>query len=377
MFEKDIKNNLSKRIFIVTGELSGDKAAAWFVKKIKEQYDEPIYFEAVGGNSLCECGVNIYKRFESLNVTGIVEIIWHLPRIFRLMHQIAAHIKNNNFDEVVLVDFPGFNLKLAQKLNSICPELKITYFCPPQLWCWGAWRIKKLKKYCNKVVVLYPFEVEWYTQRGLNVEWIGNPVFDNMKKYFALTEQKENLIALIPGSRISEIKRFIPLIGQVVKLFGLYHPDAKFILPVAESISEEFIRSELRKACSNHNKIKILRSEQEKFEQLSKCCLAITKPGTITLELALLKIPAVVFFKISWLTYIIGRPLVKAKFMSLPNILAGKEIYKEYIQGDCKAKNIFDYARRIYQGFTTPNIERKNILSDLNNIRTLLDHTRL
>jgi lipid-A-disaccharide synthase len=374
VFEKELKER--KKVFIVAGELSGDKTAAWYVKKVMVQKPN-IYFEAVGGNFLESCGVKIYERFEKLNVVGIFEIIHHLPHILRFMRRIVEHVKSNKFDEVVLVDFPGFNLRVAKKLKSQIPGIKITYLAPPQLWCWGAWRIKKLKKYCDKVVVLYPFEVEWYAKRGLNAEWIGNPVYDDIKKYFELAEHKENLIALIPGSRISEIKRFTPLLAEIVKLFGLHHPGAKFVLPLAESISEDFIRAEMKKYALNQDKIKILRSEQEKFEYLAKCCLAITKPGTVTLELALLKVPAVVFFRISWLTYIIGRPLVKVPFMSLPNLLTNFMIYRECIQGDCKSKYIFDCARRIYQNFVRPNCEYKSFLEKLNYIRILLGQARL
>lgn len=372
MSEKDL--NSRKKVFVVAGELSGDKTAAWFVKKM--QYKN-VYIEAVGGDFLSNCGVNIYERFEKLNVVGIFEILRHLFFILRFMSKLIEHIKANGFDEVVLVDFPGFNLRLAKKLKSLIPGIKITYLAPPQLWCWGAWRVKKLKQYCDKVVVLYPFEVNWYAQRGVNAEWIGNPSYDEMSPYFEQDSKKENLIALIPGSRVSEIKRFIPILRDVIKLFDKHYPEAKFIMPVAESLSADFVKLEITKAGLSLEKIQILQSDSKKFEVLKSCCLAITKPGTVTLELALLGVPAVVFFKISWLTYILARPLVRVRFMALPNLLLGQKVYTECIQDDCKPDIIFEHAKPIYQSFIDSGSEYKNNIDKLRLIRALFGSTRL
>lgn len=374
MFEKELNNPVQKKVFIVTGELSGDKTAAWFVKK---ESNSNVYYQSVGGDSLAACGVDLFQRFEKLNVVGIIEIVRHLPFILKFMRQLVDHIKSNGFDEVVLVDFPGFNLRLAKKLKSEIPGIKITYLAPPQLWCWGAWRVKKIKNYCDRVVVLYPFEVQWYAQRGVTAEWIGNPVYDEMSQYFDQDDEKENLIALIPGSRVSEIKRFMPFFADIVNLFLKHYPDVKFVMPVAESLSEDFLKAEMAKVGLTPQKITILQSDKNKFKILKSCCLAITKPGTVTLELALLGVPAVVFFKISWLTYIIGRSLIRVRFMSLPNLLTGSNVYKECIQGDCNVRNIFQSANAIYQSFKNGGEEYKAFIDRLHEIRNLLGLPRL
>lgn len=368
------EKELDKKVFIVTGELSGDKTAAWFVKKWKRS---DVYFEAVGGDCLSACGVKLYERFEKLNVVGIVEILRHLIFILRFMDKLIDHIKVNGFEEVILVDFPGFNLRLAKKLKQQIPWIKITYLAPPQLWCWGAWRVKKLKKYSDRVVVLYTFEVQWYAKRGVNAEWMGNPSYDEMNNYFESSTKKENIIALIPGSRSAEIKRFMPILAEVVKLFDKNYSGVKFVMPVAESLSSDFLRFEVTMAGLSQDRIQILQSDNEKFEVLKKCCLAITKPGTVTLELALLGVPAVVFFKISWLTYIIGRPFVRVNFMSLPNLLLGEAVYKECIQSECKPELIFGYASKIYRNFIENDTEYKNNIDRLNLIKQLFGSSRL
>ncbi len=364
-----------KKIFIVTGELSGDITAAWYVKRLQADAAHcDVQIHAVGGDNLQSLGVTIFKRFEELNVVGVFEIFRHLPKILHILNELIEHIQTGGFDEVILVDFPGFNLRLVKKLKSLDPKIKVTYLAPPQLWCWGAWRVKKLKKYCDKVIVLYPFEVEWYKQHGLTAQWLGNPVYDSLQPYFPLTENKEKLIALLPGSRKAEIERFLPIFTDLVKNFILRHPDVKFVIPLADSLPEDFIKQQLEKSGLNvySGKLIFTRTEDEKLKMLSMCCLAVTKPGTVSLELALLKIPAVMMFKISWLTYILARPLVKVKYMSLPNLLLNFPLYKELVQSDCKVDLILKEMENLYLGFVRKTNDYIMKMKKLDELRRIL-----
>lgn len=372
-----------KKIFIVTGELSGDSTAAWYVKRLQSMHQGSagcdLQIHAIGGDNLQALGVTIFKRFEELNVVGIFEIFKHLPKILRILNELIEYIKTNGFDEVILVDFPGFNLRLAKKLKllklkSLNSKIKVTYLAPPQLWCWGAWRVNKLKKYCDNIIVLYPFEVEWYKQRGVVTQWLGNPVYDSLQQYFPLTENKEKLIALLPGSRRAELERFLPIFTNLVKNFTLRHPDVKFVIPLASSLPDDFIKQQLEKSGLNvySNKLIFTRMEEDKFKRLSECCLAVTKPGTVTLELALLKIPAVMMFKISWLTYIFARPLVKVKYMSLPNLLLDFPLYKELVQSDCKVDLSLREMESLYLGFIRKTNDYVMKMKKLDELRRLL-----
>lgn len=382
MFKKECLKNM-KKIFIVTGELSGDITAAWYVKRLQAEVrddsqgdcaNSEVQIHAVGGDNLQALGVTIFRRFEDLNVVGVFEILRHLPKILHILNELIEYIRSNGFDEVILVDFPGFNLRLAKKLKSLDPKIKVTYLAPPQLWCWGAWRVNKLKKYCDNVIVLYPFEVEWYKQRGVTAQWLGNSVYDSLQKYFPLTENKEKLIALLPGSRKSEVERFFPIFRNIIKKFVLRHPDVKFVIPLASSLSDDFIKQQMENSGLNFysNKLIFTRTEKEKFEKLSACCLAITKPGTVSLELALLKIPAVMIFKISWLTYILARPLVKVKYMSLPNLLLDFPLYKELVQSDCKLELILREIENLYVGFTRKTNDYTMKMKKMDELRRLL-----
>jgi len=336
-----MKQQDAKKIFIVAGELSGDRTAAWYVNKRK--HDNSIdYWSGVGGDFLKNSGVEIFESYKKLNVVGIIEIIKHLPSILRIMSCLIDHIISQKFDEVVLVDFPGFNLRLAGKLKKKLPTIKITYVSPPQLWCWGAWRVKKIKVLCDNIVVMYPFEVGWYAHHGVQAVWLGSSVYDALITYMSKDITKQSIIALIPGSRYSEIERFMPLLAQVVQRIYVLYPQVKFIIPLAQSLSESFMQKQLQKSglLDNNITVSLVRDEQEKYERLSTCCCAITKPGTVTLELGLLGVPAVVFFKISAFTYWLARILIKVKSMALPNLLLGQIVYPECIQERCTVNEI-------------------------------------
>jgi len=359
-----------KKIFIVTGELSGDRLAAWYVKKLRGQTTEPMTFEGTGGDFVAAEGVLLYKRFEELNVTGIVEIIRHLPKIFRLLAAITDYIVNQNFDEVVLVDFPGFNLRLLKSLKQRNPRIHVTYLSPPQLWCWGAWRVRTLRRWCDHVIVLYPFEVAWYQQRGVTAHWIGSPVSDFLASYRLHSLHKKRLIALLPGSRRSEMETLLPLFLRAAGLVMQHYPDVRFVLPIARSIPERLILAVVEKHGLQEvwKHVHCVEDEHEKFVLLSQCCAALSKPGTVTLELALLHIPTVVAFKISWPTYLIARPLVQVSSMSLPNLLTNKTVFKEIIQYNCTPPVLACELMDIYKAFVYDHSTYQQEMAKLNDV---------
>lgn len=330
-----------KKLFIVAGELSGDKIGAWYIDCLREK-DENIEVHAVGGTFLENAGATIYERIEKLNVVGFVEILKHIRFLYNFLHSLANHIAFNNFDEVVVADFPGFNLRLIKKLKKLDPNLRITYLSPPQMWVWGAGRAKIIKKYCDDVVVLYPFEVEWFAERGVHARWIGYPFYKKLEPYFSVTKKDVKKIAFIPASRSVELEKLTPVFAQSIRKLKLAFPHIQIIVPLAESIKEEDMQRALRQAGLQNwgHDVVIVSGEKEKLKALSSCCLALTKPGTVTLELALLGVPAIVAYKTSWITYFIARILVKVNYMALPNLFSKSIVYQEFIQGDCRANKI-------------------------------------
>jgi lipid-A-disaccharide synthase len=361
-----------KKIFIVAGELSGDQTGSWYLKKLLKDNNEPEV-TAVGGNLLKNSGAKIYERIEKLNIAGVVEVLGKLKFIFSFLKKLTKYIIDNNFDEVILVDFPGFNLMLAKKLKKINPKIRITYLSPPQLWVWGSWRVKKLKKYCDKLIVNYPFEVDWYKKHGIeSVEYLGNSSLDRLQKYLDLEIPVKNQIAILPGSREQEIIKLLPMFSKIIKKVKLLYPEVRIVLPVAQSINVNFLENELRKNnLYNHGKdVFIITDPDEKLKAMKESCLAITKPGTITLELALLNVPSVIFYKVSWISYFLAKLVANVKYMGLPNLFLKKEVFKEFVQGDCKADLIFIHIKNLYESFLKKDNNYKSIKVDLEKIKS-------
>lgn len=362
-----------KKLFIVTGELSGDRLAAWYVGKRKQQ-DPNLYIEAIGGDALQAVGVVLQQRFETLNLVGILEIIKHIPSILHRMYQLVDYIAQHQFDEVVVVDFPGFNLRLIRLLKKKIGSIKITYLSPPQLWCWGAWRIKKLKKYTDQVIVIYPFEVAWYAQRGVLAQWLGTPVYEMLSHYRSCLPPKKSQIALVPGSRPSEVAALLPIFLQAVYMVKKKYPELQIVLVKAPSIELQIYEALVQQHRLENIwcDICILSSHEEKFATLAQSFVALSKPGTVTLELALLEVPLVIGFATSWISYIIGRLVVNVPYMGLPNLIAGKEIFKEYIQSQCKATLLADELEQIYLGFSQQTAAYQKMVQDAQRIASIV-----
>lgn len=260
------------------------------------------------------------------------------------------------------------------------------------MWCWGAWRIKALKKYVDQLIVLYPFEVDWYKQRGLNAQWLGSPVLEALEPYrkrsilksahpedpfVALAKDgrlEGTLIALIPGSRISEIERLLPLFLQAAIHIKKSYPEVRFVLPLARSLSkvmlEEFVfKHDLSKIWQS---VDIVSSEEEKFSILPQCLLAMSKPGTVTLELALLQVPTLVVYKTSWLTYNVARQLVSVSSMTLPNLLLGKQVFKELIQNNCDPETIAHEVLSLYESTRLQDEHYQRMMADCKKVTEML-----
>lgn len=365
-----------KKVFILAGELSGDQLAGWYLDHLKKQGQDVIAY-GVGGDNLASHGAVLVERYENLNVTGIIEIIKHLPRLYRLLTILCTYITQKEFDEVIVVDFPGFNLQLIKRLKWQNPNIVITYLSPPQLWCWGQWRLRSLKRYCNKVIVLYPFEVTWYKERDVNATWIGNPHVERVLPHCSTTDIKENKIALIPGSRPGEIEKLLPLLLKTVSIVQKEHPDTRFILPLAQSISEQFFHSCVKK---HHLEatlpfIDIITDDDKKWTTLGSCCAALSKPGTVTLELALLQVPTIVFYKTSWLTYFLAKMVAHVSQMALPNLLLQKTIFKEFVQYNVTPQAMGKELSLLLTSWQTQSDSYKKQIAACKEITTLLSNT--
>ncbi|MCX5813729.1 MAG: lipid-A-disaccharide synthase [Proteobacteria bacterium] len=328
---KAISNNLfNKKIVIVTGELSGEIHACHVVKKIRESLN--IEFSGIGSKKLEEAGVHIVHDYRNISLTGINEIFPKLKHIWTAFRQIKKHLNNIKPSLVILVDFPGFNMRVAKIAKKY--GIPVLYFIPPQIWAWKQGRIKTIKKIVDKVICILPFEKKLYDAYDIDATYVGHPFVNNVKPLLtkeefidkAAIKSKTPIITIMPGSRDNEIKKHMPVLIKTIESIAPHFNKPAIILPLAEGIDQKTVEN------FNTGTIHINYLKGLTYEALSFCDIAIIASGSATMEAAILGAPTIVIYKISKISYIIAKLLVKSKYISLPNIIAGREVFPEFIQ---------------------------------------------
>jgi lipid-A-disaccharide synthase len=333
-------------ILIVAGENSGEKHGANLVRQFK-RLPPSFSFYGIGGNHMAEQGVTLLYSVEDLAVVGIFEVITHLPRIRKIFHQIKKETIEKRPVAAVLIDSPDFNLRLAKHLKKL--SIPVLYYISPTVWAWRKKRLNTIKKVVDKMLLIFPFEEKIYTESGIPATYVGHPLKERVK--ISLTKEEffqryrldpeKKLVAILPGSRKSEVKFHMPVLTQALKKLGQEF-DPQFILPLAENLTEAYIRSFLRDIPIDVNIL-----PKDGYEAMAYSDIALSSCGTANLEAALLGTPVIAFYRISPLTYYSGIKLMKIRHYSIVNILAGKKIIPELIQRDFTVGNIMDETRKI------------------------------
>jgi len=326
---------------IVAGEASGDMRAAGLARALKE-FDPTLRLSGIGGEYMRQAGVECFTDITELAVIGIAEVVKHFSRIKKVFDQTLKQIDENIPDAVVLVDYPGFNLRLAREIKK--RGIKIIYYISPQVWAWREKRVLKIKKLVDRMIVLFPFEQNIYSKYGMKVDYVGHPLVDEIivnkdqtevLKSIGLSASKTT-IGLMPGSRAKEVERHLPcMLEAAQKLFKL-NRERQFILLKASSIPLKLIEDQL--FSYKHLPLKIY--DGPTYDGINAMDAAMVASGTATLETALLKKPMVIIYKTSWLTYAIAKSVIKIPYIGLVNIVAGKKVAEELIQNDANAVNI-------------------------------------
>lgn len=324
------KKQFNKKIVIITGELSGEIHAYHVVKRIKASFD--FEFSGIGSRKLEELGVSIIHDYRDISIMGVHEIFPKLKHIWTAFFKIKKHLKNNRPSLVILVDFPGFNMRVARMAKKY--NIPVIYFIPPQIWAWRQGRIKIIKKFVDRVICILPFEKKFYDEFSIKASYVGHPFVRTTKPLFSKEEFLENIglmskkpvITVMPGSRNNEIRKHMPILIKVIEKIMDRFNEAAIILPLADGIDQDVIEA------FNANNIKINYLRDLNYDALSYCDIAIMASGSATVEAAILGTPTVVIYKVSRISYILAKFLVKTKYISLPNIISGKEVFPEIIQ---------------------------------------------
>ena len=336
-----------RSILISAGEASGDYYAALLLAELRRRWPDIDFFGCAGPN-LRAAGLREIIRVEDLAVVGIAEVVGHLPRIWRKFRELLAAARREKPELAILTDAPDFNLRVAKKLKKM--GIPVVYLVAPQVWAWREGRVKTMRRTIDRLLCIFPFEEAFFRERGVPVTYIGHPLASRVRPRLTREEffRKHNLpldrplVTVLPGSRPSEVLRHIPPLVRAAELLGRDR-SLSFILPASPTCGAEFFRQSLAGSA-------IRAIEGEAWDGLAHCDLALAASGTVTVEAALLGAPMVTFYKVTPLTWAIGKPLVKVPFYSMVNLIAGRRVVAELIQGDMTGERIAAEAGRLLDG---------------------------
>lgn len=357
---------------ISAGEASGDMHAAHFVTAL-HAIDSTIEVYGMGGAKLKQAGADPLIDCSDISVVGIIEVLFKYRKIVNVLNKLQDSLRTDPPDLLVLVDFQEFNFKLAKTAKAL--GIKVLFYISPQLWAWRPHRVHKIGRAIDMMAVILPFEEKFYNDANIPVRFVGNPLVDKVKptkarqdcfiEYNLNTENR--VIGLFPGSRQGEIKRVLPIQLATAERLKKSKPDLQFIIPIASSLEEHIFTPYLEKYA--HLNVKLVKDLPYNIMQ---CCDAIiSASGTATLEMALMGIPNCISYKIATLSYFILLPLVTIDLIGLANIIAEKEIIKEFIQFDAKPKAIAKEINLILDDKTY----RENMVKALNSVKEKLGKT--
>lgn len=339
-------------LFIVAGEASAELHAAALVRALKREAPDSHFFGA-GGTALREQGVEVVVDAKSLSIVGITDWFDKLGEVWASYRTLIKLMETRELDAAILLDLPDLNLLLAKKLKR--KKIPVIYYISPQVWAWRTYRISKIKRLVDLMLVILPFEREFYEKRGVPAEFVGHPLLDSINAKMSYRSQAEILagprIAVLPGSRHSEIKYHAPILGEVIGRIRLEYPNAVFQVPVASTLSDEFVAEQIPNLRESLN--------PRTTDVLHWCDLALVASGTATLETALTVTPFCLFYRVSRSSIWIFNTFARYRgFIGIPNLLLEQEVVREFLQERMTADNLFDEAKRL---IVDPNYRDKMI----------------
>jgi len=334
------------KLMIITGEVSGDLIGAFLIRELKSLKPD-LKITGIGGDKMKSVGMDLIYHTDQMAFLGFVEVVKHLPFIRKVQKNLIDVIKKEKINCVVLIDYPGFNLSIAKKLKPL--GVKIIYYVSPQLWAWAKGRVKKVRKLVDKMLVVFPFEVEFYKKENVNAEYVGHPLVERINQYnflsrdeffsnFNLDKQKEILLVM-PGSRKQEVKEIFPeVIKAADKLAQNF--DLQVVVARSKNIDEKYLRQD-------SGSEKFINITDHNYELMKYSRFGIIKSGTSTLEAGFFALPMIVIYKTNPLTYLIGKQLVKLDRIGMVNILLDEMVVPELIQSEANLESIINTASKI------------------------------
>ena len=347
-----------KKIFILTGEPSGDKLASTVISKLK-QSNSDIEYLCVGGSHLNSLGINSIFDLKEITYIGFTSVISNLFKIKNKIKETVNKIIEFKPDILFSVDSPDFTLRVAEKVKKINPNIKTIHYVAPQVWVWREGRVKKFKKFLDHVLLLFNFEKKYFDKENIRNTFVGHPLLENKDNVKAdlsnLINNDKKIISLFAGSRSSETRILLPILLDFIKLMNEKLNDYNFVFHATDQ-NKNYISDEVKKV--NSSNIDVISEENIKSQVLSNSIFAVVKSGTVSLEICNSKVPSIIIYKMNLLNYIIVKILVKTKYANIINIINQKEIIPELIQNECNAKEIF---RSVVYFLKNPDLAKKQL----------------
>jgi len=352
---------MKNTIWLNVGEASADIYGALLIRELLSQ-DKSLNIIGMGGPSMRKAGLKAIIKAEDLSVMGLTEVISALPKILGFLKKIKTELERQRPKILVLFDAPDFNFQLARMAKKL--SIPVIYYIAPQVWAWRKSRIKFLKKFVDHILCIFPFEQRFFASHGLKTLYVGHPLLQviNLKKSNQI-EPDPHKIVILPGSRVKEIKALLPVFAHSCQLLKQKRPDLTFSIVRAPHINQKLLNT----FWPGNLPVSIYEPE-DRHRIIANSCLALAASGTVTLECALLKVPTIVAYKLSWLSYLVGRLLVDVPFISMPNLILNQKIFPEYIQDQVTPVKIAAQAL----AWLDNNTHRQKIRSTLNEVGKIL-----
>ena len=345
-----------KKIFILTGEASGDKLASTVISKLKE-HDDSIEYLSVGGSNLSKLGIKSIFNLSEITYIGFTSVFFNILKIKKKIDYTVNEILKFDPDIIFSVDSPDFTLRVSEKVKKIKSNIKIIHYVAPQVWIWRENRVKKFKKFVDHFLLLFDFEKKYFDKENIKSTFVGHPLLEKKDSRIDISNisKGKKIISLFAGSRLSELKTLLPILIDFIKLMNEKFDDYTYIFHATEENKDL-----LNKMLGNLNltNIEVVSEKNIKSEILLNSIFAVAKSGTVSLEICNAKVPSIIIYKINFINFLIMKFLVKVNFANIINIINNKEVIPELLQSECNSKEIY---KSVVYFLKNPDFAKKQV----------------
>ncbi len=347
-----------KKIFVLTGEPSGDKLASTLISRLKLENSE-IEYLSVGGNHLKNLGIKSIYDLNEITYLGFTSVLLNIFKIRSKINKTVEEIVKFNPDILLSVDSPDFTLRVAEKVKKLNSNIKTIHYVAPQVWVWRKNRVKKIKKFIDHILLLFEFEKKYFDEENINNTFVGHPLIERNQNNKTIIDnilpKNKKIISIFPGSRNSETNVLLPILLDFIKLMNKKHNEYFFYIHATEE-NKSLILEYVKKY--NFENIDIVSEENIKSEVLSKSIFAVSKSGTVSLQICNFNVPSIIIYKLSFINFMIFKMLVNVKFANIINIINNREVIPELLQKECNADEIY---RSVIYFLKNPELMKKQV----------------